>query len=59
MEMKDKINSVTTDLKEAIAYLEYASDINYSSEFAGKVEYAEMCIRDALYGILSLQRKKK
>ena len=57
--MKDKINTVISDLKEAIAYLEYASDINYSNEFMGKVEYAEMYIRDALYGILCLQRKKK
>jgi len=49
--MKDKINTVISDLKEAIAYLEYASDMNYSNEFVGKVEYAEMYIRDALEGI--------
>jgi len=54
---KDKINAVISDLKEAVAYLEYASDMNYSSEFAGKVEYAEMYIRDALCGILCLQGK--
>ena len=56
--MKDKINSAISDLKEAVAYLQYASDLNYSNEFTGKVEYAEMYIRDALHGILSLQRKK-
>ena len=54
---KDKINAVISDLKEAVAYLEYASDMNYSNEFTGKVEYAEMYIRDALCGILCLQGK--
>ena len=32
-DMKNKINSVISDLKEAVAYLQYASDLNYSNEF--------------------------
>ena len=57
--MKDKINAVISDLKEAVAYLEYASDLNHGDEFKGKIGYAEMYIHDAIHGILSLQEKPK